>query len=154
MLLIEPKNGLNCTLISNAHHTQLITICTFLKGQFHHRKQFYKCSQTCFKRSLLGQRNVALQDRWPLKNVYGRTRKGWPFNTGDCLIEVTTWTSFTYLILISFVDKSKKRKSDDNEETPKKKKTEKKSKITDFVKVKSIWLSLKLLIKYENHKLS
>ena len=39
--------------------------------------------------------------------------------------------------LISFVDKSKKRKSDDNEETPKKKKTEKKSKITDFVKVKS-----------------
>ena len=57
--------------------------------------------------------------------------------------------------LISFVDKSKKRKSDDNEETPKKKKkTEKNSKITDFVKVKSKWLSLKLLIKYENHKLS
>ena len=40
--------------------------------------------------------------------------------------------------LISFVDKSKKRKSDDNKETPKKKKkTEKISKITDFVKVKS-----------------
>jgi hypothetical protein len=23
------------------------------------------------------------------------TRKGWPFNTGDCLIEVTTWEGLT-----------------------------------------------------------
>jgi hypothetical protein len=36
---------------------------------------------------------VALQDRWPLKQgsiFYDRTRKRWPFNTGDCLIEATT----------------------------------------------------------------
>jgi hypothetical protein len=29
--------------------------------------------------------------------VYDRTRKGWPFNTGDCLIEVTTLAGVTVL---------------------------------------------------------
>jgi len=28
-----------------------------------------------------------------------RTRKRWPFNTGDCLIEVTTWAGLTVLLL-------------------------------------------------------
>ena len=39
---------------------------------------------------------------WPLKRgsnhkkiVYDRTRKWWPFNTGDCLLEVTTWAGLT-----------------------------------------------------------
>ena len=32
---------------------------------------------------------------------YHRTRKGWPFNTGDCLIEVTTWAGLTVHIFVS-----------------------------------------------------
>jgi hypothetical protein len=28
-------------------------------------------------------------------NLYDRTRKGWLFNTGDCLIEVTAWAGLT-----------------------------------------------------------
>ena len=27
--------------------------------------------------------------------------KRWPFNTGDCIIEVTTWTGMTVLIKLS-----------------------------------------------------
>jgi hypothetical protein len=27
--------------------------------------------------------------------IYNRTRKRWSFNTGDCLIEVATWTDLT-----------------------------------------------------------
>jgi len=30
-----------------------------------------------------------------LPNFYDRTRKEWPFNTGDCLIEVTSWVGLT-----------------------------------------------------------
>jgi hypothetical protein len=33
-----------------------------------------------------------LRDSIHLKYFNDRTRKGWPFNTSDCLIEVTTWT--------------------------------------------------------------
>jgi hypothetical protein len=29
---------------------------------------------------------------------YGRTRKMWPFNTGDCLIEVNAWAGLTVFI--------------------------------------------------------
>ena len=37
---------------------------------------------------------------------YDRTRKKWPFNTGDCLIEVTTWTGLTvYCMLVEWVAK-------------------------------------------------
>ena len=37
---------------------------------------------------------------WPLKRgwIYMKftmTRKKWPFNTGDCLIEVTSWAGLT-----------------------------------------------------------
>ena len=30
---------------------------------------------------------------------YDRTRKRWPFNTGDCLIEMTAWTSLTVILI-------------------------------------------------------
>jgi hypothetical protein len=33
--------------------------------------------------------------------VSDRTRKRWPFKTGDCLIEVTTWAGFTVFHLKS-----------------------------------------------------
>jgi hypothetical protein len=28
---------------------------------------------------------------------YDRKRKGWPLNTGDCLIELTAWTGLTVI---------------------------------------------------------
>jgi hypothetical protein len=31
---------------------------------------------------------------------FSMTRKGWPFNTGDCLIEVTTWAGLTVYIYL------------------------------------------------------
>ena len=47
--------------------------------------------------------NVALLVRWPLNRAsnfwnlifYDKTRKMWPFKTGDCLIEMTTRADFT-----------------------------------------------------------
>jgi len=38
------------------------------------------------KRSPLGQINI---------DLLRQDKKRWPFNTGDCLIEVTTWAGFT-----------------------------------------------------------
>ena len=49
------------------------------------------------------------KEKWPYKtgdllkevkfiwNFYGRTRKRWLFNTGDCWIEMATWTVLTVL---------------------------------------------------------
>ena len=34
---------------------------------------------------------------------YERTRKGWPFNIGDCLIEGITWTGLTNSVHIKFL---------------------------------------------------
>ena len=55
----------------------------------------YIYSQTCIKRSPLGQRNSGLiRQVTSLKRFnsyeicYNRKRKKWPFNTGDCLIVV------------------------------------------------------------------
>ena len=54
------------------------------------------------KRSSLGQRKSGLiRQVTSLKRFnsyeifYNRIRKRWPFNTGDCLIEVTRWTGLT-----------------------------------------------------------
>ena len=54
-------------------------------------------SQTCIKRSSLGQRkNGLIRQVTSLKRLnsyeifYDRTTKMWPFNTGDCLIDATT----------------------------------------------------------------
>jgi len=59
-------------------------------------------SQTFIKKSPLGQRNSGLirqvtsHNRYNLNEIfYDRSRKRWPFNTGDCLIEVTTWEGFS-----------------------------------------------------------
>ena len=38
------------------------------------------------------------------KIFYDRTRKRWPFNTGDCLIEVTSWAGLTCINFITDVD--------------------------------------------------
>jgi hypothetical protein len=40
---------------------------------------------------------------WSLRQqfVNDRTRKRWPFNTGDCLIEVTAWAGLTLLYQIT-----------------------------------------------------
>jgi len=59
--------------------------------------QFWEClgkclvySQTCIKRSSLGQRKsgLLLFKKRKRFNTYDMTRKRFPFNTGDCLIEV------------------------------------------------------------------
>jgi hypothetical protein len=34
---------------------------------------------------------------------YDSTRKRWPFNTGDCLIEVPTWAGLTVVYIVFFV---------------------------------------------------
>jgi hypothetical protein len=81
-------------------------------------------SKTCIKRSPSGQilidwlidwcltptlailqlyRGVGTKKKWPYKTkrlnsneiFYARTGKGWPFNTGNCLIEVATWAGLT-----------------------------------------------------------
>ena len=45
--------------------------------------------------------NMVLQDRWSLKrgsnhmNFSMTGQEMWPFNTGDCFIEVTTWAGLT-----------------------------------------------------------
>jgi hypothetical protein len=68
-----------------------------------------KYSQTCIKRSPLGQRKSGLIRQVTSKKrlnsyemFYARTRKGWPLNTGDCLIVVTAWTGLpVYLISLT-----------------------------------------------------
>ena len=67
-------------------------------------------SHTCIKRSWpLVQRHSGLirqvtsfkkqvQFIW---NVLWQDKKRWPFNTGDCLIEVTTWADFNEIRLLS-----------------------------------------------------
>ena len=64
----------------------------------------YIYSQTCIKRSPLGQRKSGLiRQVTSLKRFnsyeifYDRTRKMGPFNTGDCLIEVTAWAGLTFI---------------------------------------------------------
>ena len=59
-------------------------------------------SQTCIKRSPLGQRKSGLirqvtsQKSFNSYEIfYGRTRKRWPFNTGDYLIKVAALTGLT-----------------------------------------------------------
>ena len=45
-----------------------------------------------FKRSSLGQRKSDLLKRFNSYEIFQkRTKRMWPFNTDDCLIEVTTW---------------------------------------------------------------
>ena len=50
---------------------------------------------------LWSKEKVTSEDRWPLKrdSIYmkfsDRTRKRWPFNTGDCLLEVTALAGLT-----------------------------------------------------------
>ena len=69
-----------------------------------HSSKFYSWinSRTCIKRSPLGRRKsgcirqVTSKKRLNSYEIfYDRTRKMWPFNTGDCLIEVTTWAGLT-----------------------------------------------------------
>ena len=59
-------------------------------------------SLTSIKRSPLGLRKrghirqVSSSKRFNSYEIfYDRTRKRWPFNTGDCLIEVTAWAGLT-----------------------------------------------------------
>ena len=68
-----------------------------------------KYSQTCIKRSPLGQRESGLISY----EIYqDKTRKRWPFNTSDYLIMVTTWAGTTvlnkHLILIKISQMHKK----------------------------------------------
>ena len=48
----------------------------------------------------------SFKTRWTLKRFnsneifYDRTRKRWPLNTDDCLIEVNAWTDLTLHIFI------------------------------------------------------
>jgi hypothetical protein len=53
-------------------------------------------SQTCIKRSPVGQRKSGLIRQaisYKRFNSYGKKRS--LSNTGDCLLKVTTWTGFT-----------------------------------------------------------
>jgi len=63
-------------------------------------------SQTCIKRSPLGQRKdglirqVTSEKRLnSYESFYDRIRKKRPFNTDDCLIEVTAWAGLTVLLV-------------------------------------------------------
>jgi len=46
---------------------------------------------------LWDKEKVSLQGwRLPKRGIFNHmTRKSWPFNTGDCLIEVITWAGLT-----------------------------------------------------------
>jgi hypothetical protein len=66
-------------------------------------------SQTCIKRSPLGQRKSGLIRQVTSKKrfnsyeiFYDRTRKRWPINTGDCLIEMASRAGFTVQIFLSW----------------------------------------------------
>ena len=70
---------------------------TYIKIEFVMNTGYYNTlrstAKPVFRGHLWDKEKVALQDRWPLKQgsiFYDRTRKRWPFNTGDCLIEATT----------------------------------------------------------------
>ena len=83
---------------SDRHKTMTISDIDFWSRR---AKNKYINSQTCIKRSPLGQRK-----KWSFKTgdfwnshatFYDGPIKMWPFKTGDCLIEVTAWTSLTVL---------------------------------------------------------
>jgi len=65
------------------------------------KNQQTKYSQTCIKRSPLGWRKGGLLRQTTYKRLnsyeidFDRTKKGWPLNTGECLIEVTAWAGLT-----------------------------------------------------------
>jgi hypothetical protein len=66
-------------------------------------------SQTCIKRSPWGQiksgliRQLTSEKRFILYEIfYGSTRKRWPFNTGDCLIEVPPLAGLTVFLIACF----------------------------------------------------
>ena len=84
---------------ANGKYKMFIAVIDRLPLQFylamsmwHQSRLIY--SQTCIKRSPLGQRKNGL-----IRQVifYDRTRKMWTFNAGDCLIEVTAWAGLTVL---------------------------------------------------------
>jgi hypothetical protein len=55
-------------------------------------------SQTCIKRSPFGQRKGGLSRQVTYYFFYDWTKRRLLFNTGDCLIEVTTWADLIVLI--------------------------------------------------------
>ena len=74
----------------------------------------YIYSQTCIKRSPLGQRKsdlirqVTSYKRFNLYDIfYDRTINMWLFNTGDCLIEVTVWAGLTVSVLNGMTEDNK-----------------------------------------------
>ena len=84
---------------------KIMSDCVLVVFKFYLIKRY---SPTCIKRSPLGQRKSGLisqvtsEKRFnSYKIFYDRRRKKWPFNTGDCLIEVThgqVWLHFFYLV--------------------------------------------------------
>ena len=83
---------------------EILLVYTFESVCF---KTKMKYSQTCIKRSPLEQRKSGLIRQVTSSKrlnsyelFYDRTRKGWPFNTGDCLIELTTGQAWQYLTCI------------------------------------------------------
>ena len=82
------------------HHRPCRDRQNILVSTLHHEtlaSYMYPC-QTCIKRSPLGQgKSGPLNEFQFIRNFYDRTRKRWPFNTGDNLIEMTTWASLTVL---------------------------------------------------------
>jgi hypothetical protein len=73
-------------LWSHVFQSMFIITC----GHSFNYANYYACSQTCIKRSPLGQRKsgflrqVTSYKRFnSCEIIYDRTRKMWPFNTGD-----------------------------------------------------------------------
>ena len=58
----------------------------------------YIYSQTCIKWSPVGQRQSGFICQVTYEIFHDKTRKRWPFNTGDCLIEVTSWAGLTVVV--------------------------------------------------------
>jgi len=81
---------------------RLIIVFYYNLSDFITRQIFSKCSPTCIKTSPLEQRKTVFLRQvtsWKRFNSYGifcdKTRKRLPFDTGDCLIEVTAWAGLT-----------------------------------------------------------
>ena len=57
-------------------------------------KQCFNYNQTCIEMSPFKTGDLLKEVRC-IYIFYGRTRRRWPFNAGDCLTEVTIWAGLT-----------------------------------------------------------
>ena len=71
------------------HIYMYFLVCSAFRMYYHYT--IY--SKTCITRTK--KSGLLKEGKFIKKNL--TTRKGWPFNTGDCLIEVTLWLGLTII---------------------------------------------------------